>query len=268
MNFNTISGLPRAGSTLMVNVLNQNPSIYSSNTSILPGVLNSVRAMRSGSVEFKAAQTKGNDEVLEKMREVLRSIVTSTYSHIDKPIVFDKSRAWSLNAPLLGSLFPGAKQLVMVRDLVDVIGSIVKQDSRSQPFLMDGQQTLLIKDQVRNYLDPATGLVGINVNAVLDTIDRANGQCLFIRFEDFVAYPKNIMANIHNFFGFEPYEYDFDKVESFERERDLFFNMKFPHTGAGKISPTQRDAHHYMSGEMIEGIGNAFPRYNKVFNYG
>ena len=53
-SFNVVCGLPRSGSTLLCNLLNQNPEVYASSTSIVPVILGSTSNIISNSPEFKS----------------------------------------------------------------------------------------------------------------------------------------------------------------------------------------------------------------------
>ena len=58
-----ITGLPRSGSTLLCNVLNQNPEFYAGSTSPLPALVNTLVNCLSNSPEVQAALIKS--EIIE-----------------------------------------------------------------------------------------------------------------------------------------------------------------------------------------------------------
>ena len=138
------SSLPRAGSTLLQNILAQNSEVYATPTS---GVLELVFAARSNytnSPEFKAQDP-----------ELMKSGFLSFCKHgmkgyfeaiTDKPYIIDKSRGWGIHYDFLNQIYPEPKIICMVRDLRDIFASMEsnyrknqhKQDSILDWFKMQG----------------------------------------------------------------------------------------------------------------------------------
>src|SRR3989344_3597345 len=83
-----ISGLPRSGSTLLCNILAQNPRLHTTATSGIMDIMFMVRNNWDTLVEFRAHP----DE--EAKERVLKGILESYYATADKPVIFDKSRGW------------------------------------------------------------------------------------------------------------------------------------------------------------------------------
>ena len=90
-----IAGLPRSGSTLIANLLKQNPEIHGESVSSLASLFGSLNASWSG---IEANQEYEN---MDAKKGVMHSILQGYYNHIDKPIIFDKDRGW---IALLGQL--------------------------------------------------------------------------------------------------------------------------------------------------------------------
>ena len=90
-----ISGLPRSGSTLITNILKQNPAIHGEAVSSLSSIFGTINANWSS---IEANQEYPN---FDAKRGVLSGILQGYYSHINKPIIFDKDRGW---IPLLATL--------------------------------------------------------------------------------------------------------------------------------------------------------------------
>src|SRR3989344_7196739 len=86
--FHFIAGLPRSGSTLLCNILAQNPRFYTTGTSGIMDVMFNVRNTWDNLIEFKASPNP------EGKLRVLRGILENFYSPISQPIIFDKCRGW------------------------------------------------------------------------------------------------------------------------------------------------------------------------------
>ncbi len=122
-----ITGTPRSGSTLLCNVLNQNPRFHASSTSIMSRVLDAIQRVFSTAEEIKGDLAR--DRLMTEMRslKVLVSAAMAFYDHINEPIIFDKSRGWSSNLLLLRTIAPNSKVIVTVRHPLNIWASVEKQ---------------------------------------------------------------------------------------------------------------------------------------------
>jgi len=121
---NVITGLPRAGSTLLCNILNQNPKLYATSTSELPLFLSQITKAWTNSVDVKNELNIDRKKTEDKMERTMRAYIEAW--HKSDKLVFDKSRGWSNNILMLHKLYPKAKVIVMIRDLRDVFASVEK----------------------------------------------------------------------------------------------------------------------------------------------
>jgi len=99
-----ISGLPRAGSTLLAAILRQNPRFHADMSSPLAAIYN-------GLLERMSAKNEYHLSISDAQRTSLcKSVFTSFYAHIpEETVVFDTSRVWCAKLPDIVSLFPGSK---------------------------------------------------------------------------------------------------------------------------------------------------------------
>ena len=84
-----ISGLPRSGSTLLANILAQNPDIHTAGTSGMLDVMFVVRNRWDRLIEHRAMNAQESDW---RKRNVLLGILAGYHGHVNEGIVFDKSR--------------------------------------------------------------------------------------------------------------------------------------------------------------------------------
>src|SRR5688572_11027487 len=83
-----ICGMPRAGSTLLGNILAQNPRIHVTPTSALIDALIELREKFNTLADFRAAPNEAG-----KMAAV-RGALFGFFDPVDRPVIFDKNRAW------------------------------------------------------------------------------------------------------------------------------------------------------------------------------
>ena len=98
------SSLPRAGSTLLQNVMGQNPDFYVTPTSGVLELLYASRGNFTSSPEFKAQDSK---EMEEGFKSYCKNGLEGFFNGItEKPYVMDKSRGWGIHYNFLNSFYP------------------------------------------------------------------------------------------------------------------------------------------------------------------
>jgi len=216
-----VSGLPRAGSTLLCNILCQNPRIHATNTS---GCLDIVWNMRNHWDTLIEHQAHPEPEA--KLR-CMRATLQAYHADIEKPIVFDKGRCWVAYIELIQALLDrNPKILVPVRDLRDVIASFEK-------LYRSTIATNRVAMDAANYFDFQTvagrcdvwvrkdNPIGLAFNRIQDAVQRGFRDCLhFVEYEQLTCFPKETMQAIYDFIEEPGFEHNFDNVEQVTWEDD------------------------------------------------
>jgi sulfotransferase len=223
-----IAGMPRAGSTLLSNILAQNPRFHLTSP---PGVLDimfMVRRQWNQVVEFKATPNEPG-----KVR-VLRGIFESFYSAggVTQPVIFDKSRAWLGMIEMAETLFnTEARILVPVRDMREILASFEKIWRSNQHMrqitetaakgpaweTVTGRCTLWLQgDQP----------IGLCYNRIKDAITRGYSDRLhFIDFDQLTQRPAEILEGIYEFLGEDPFEHDFNNISQVTTDFDEMYQI-------------------------------------------
>jgi sulfotransferase len=119
------ASLPRAGSTLLQNILMQNPDIYSTPTSGVIELLSTARTLYSNGDAFKAQ----NPETMKSgFKNFCNKGFFGFYDGVtNRPYVIEKSRGW-LGYQDFVEFFMGEKPKIicMVRDLRSIFSSMEK----------------------------------------------------------------------------------------------------------------------------------------------
>lgn len=235
-----MAGLPRSGSTLLCNILAQNPAFHATGTSGIMDVMFGVRNNWDNQVEFKAAPNEH-----AKIR-VLRGILDSFYADIDKPVVFDKCRGWlSLLEMAETVLGQKVKVLVPVRDLRDVLASFEKLWRESAKTTQLGQESAnyfkfqTVEGRAETWLDISQP-VGLAYNRIRDAIARGFGdRLLLVDFDDLTNAPAKTMMTIYEFLGQPLYKHNFDHVEQVTWEDDSVHGFKGLHNIRNRVEPME-----------------------------
>lgn len=86
-----IAGLPRSGSTLLTNILAQNPKCYATPTSGIIDMLVNVRNHWDQNQAFKAMDRGLSEQIKQR---VMQDMLQSYFAHAEQPICIDKNRFW------------------------------------------------------------------------------------------------------------------------------------------------------------------------------
>jgi sulfotransferase len=234
-----LGGLPRAGSTLLCNILAQNPEIHATHTSGCLEVLFLIRNQWDTFVEHKAHPLENTK------REVLKGILHNYYWDIEKPIVIDKSRGWVAHIEMLEWILgEKVKVLVPVRDLRDVLASFEKlwrQSARSTQINLEKANYMRmqrLEDRLELWCNREEP-VGVAVNRVKDGIARGfRDRMHFVEYETLCREPRQTMEDIYKFLELTSFEHDFNHVEQITEENDDVHGFGVPlHKIRSKVEP-------------------------------
>lgn len=252
-----ISGLPRSGSTLLANILAQNPDFHTTATSGIMDVMFGVRNQWDNLIEFRA-----HPDDAGKLR-VLRGIIESFYADTDKPVIFDKGRGWlSLMEMAETVLGHKAKVLVPVRDLRDVLASFEKRWRDTASTAQIGQEAQdyfkfqTVQGRTQMWMQ-AEQPVGLAYNRIVDAIQRGYKDRMFlVDFDDMTRHPEETFKKIYEFLGQKPFKHNFENVEQVTWENDAVHGMKDLHKIRSKVEP--------MDPQWPKVLGQFADRYGEL----
>jgi sulfotransferase len=240
-----LAGLPRSGSTLLANILLQNPSVHVTATS---GVCDMLVQVRNGWDRNDAFQAMDRTMSEHIKGNVLRSMLQAYFEHVERPVCIDKNRYWAefleMGAELVGGR-DRVKVLVTVRDLRDVTASFEKLYRRTSglgQLPQEAAMALKFKTalgRLQVFLDDAQP-VGRAYNAIRDAVTRGwHDRMHFIDFEDLTRYPAKTLEGIYRFLDMQPHSHDFERVEQATFEDDFVYGFKDLHVIRQKVEPQQ-----------------------------
>jgi len=263
------SSLPRAGSTLLQNVMGQNPDFYVTPTSGVLELLYAARANYSSSPEFKAQDAKlMKDGFTSFCKSGLEGFFNSV---TDKPYVIDKSRGWGVHYGFLNSFYPEPKIICMVRDLRGVYASMEKNFRKSQHMdagIVNHAQMKGTTTEKRVDIWAQSQPVGLAIERLYQIIKEGNDKkMLFIRHEDFCKNPDKEMRRVYEYLGLPYFQHDFDNVEQITVEDDSVYGIYGDHTIKNKIEPLKNDYNQILGANVCNWIKNQYKWFYDEFKY-
>ncbi|MGH8171175.1 MAG: sulfotransferase family protein [Steroidobacteraceae bacterium] len=239
-----VTGLPRAGSTLLCQLLAQHPDIQcEGQSSPLCNALLGIRRMVSDDTFFLSQLDQAFESRYAHLAAAMRGFLRGWYHDCTRPVVVDKNRAWLHAVELLLHLEPDARLIVCLRELGQVYGSIEAQ--HQQTILIDFIDHLADFDRFGRAdmlfaKDKAIGAPLISLHAVLDLPKPVQERLYFVRFEDLMAQPAACMSHLHAWLGLPPFEIDPEQITVAAHESDSHYHMKYPHRQSPRILPPRR----------------------------
>ena len=229
-----VTGLPRAGSTLLCQLLAQHPEIQcEGHSSPLCNTLLGIRRMISDDQFFLSQLDSSFDTSYAHLASAMRGFLHGWYHDSGAhQVVVDKNRAWLHAVELLLHIEPEAKLIVCLRELGQIYGSIEAQHQRT--ILVDFIDHLADYDRFGRAdmlfaKDRVIGAPLIALQAVLDLPDAVKQRLYFVRFEDLVAQPVKCMSHLYAWLGLAPFEIDPEKLTTGMQESDSHYRMKYSH---------------------------------------
>ncbi len=248
-----ISGLPRSGSTLLCNILNQNPLCWATPTSGLIEIVLAIRNQWENVSVFKAAPNpKGKEAVLKGIIQNYYGIGTPNGAGelIHRPVVFDKNRGWLAYIETLEfALGRKVKVVTTVRNIVDIIASFEKLYRRHTHIWQFPQeksnlfQWQTVEDRANLWMS-AEQPVGIAYNRLRDALQcRGLGDRIhLVEFDDLVTSPDATMRGVYEFLGMNYHFHDYENVVQTTFENDLEHGIPGLHNVRQNVFPVDSNA--------------------------
>jgi sulfotransferase len=263
------SSLPRAGSTLLQNVMGQNPEFYVTPTSGVLELVYASRANYTSSPEFKAQDA----ELMKKgFTNFCKEGVFGFFNGVtDKPYVLDKSRGWGVHYGFLNSFYPNPKVICMVRDIRAIFASMEKNFRKNQhkdSGLVNHAQMEGTTTEKRIDIWANSQPVGMAIERLYQIFrEGINEKMLFIKYEDFTSNPKKEMEKIYSYLGLPYYEHDFNNVQQITQEDDTVYGIYGDHTIKSKIEPLKNDYKDILGVGACNWIKTKYQWFYDQFGY-
>jgi len=246
-----ISGLPRAGSTLLANILAQNPDIHTTPTSGCHDVLFGIKNNWDKLIEHQASKELADTKNLRRVLEA----TLNAYHDTDKPVIIDKGRGWGSMIEMIEFITgEKAKILVPVRSINQILSSFEKLHRKK---VASGQQDgdYIRGQTVQGRVDMLlnnSNTVGLAYNRLRDVYQRGLGDRLhLIEFDALTHRSKEAMNAVYDFLGEPQFVHNFERVEQSTHEDDTVHGMDL-HTIRQKVAPVEDDSAEILGKEITD----------------
>ena len=240
-NYYFLAGLPRSGNTLLSAILNQNPNIYSTPLSPLPGLM---WDYISSCVNME--QINRNEENEQRSQQLLSSFFDTFYKDVDKPIIIDREKSWGTpsNLELIKEyVTPTPKIIVTVRDILEIIASFIamdadylKNNTANNGYFINNYRSN--KDAIAEHLMQPNGDIDKGLLSLASAFYPENkGIFHIVEYNDLIFKPEETMSSIYKFLDLPDYKHNFNKIKKLELDNDTILGLpKNIHDIRGSIS--------------------------------
>jgi len=260
------SSMPYSGSTLLQNIMGQDDRFHVTPTNGLLDLLLSARKYFTEGHEFKA---QDEEEMLKSFCGFCKGGISGFYSHINKPFVIDKCRAWAWHYDFIKDITgENPKIIVMVRDLKQIIASAERKFRRGQlkqSWFIDHEKlqgTNLVK-RFEIYLN--SNPVNISLDWFLDVIQRGlDKHILFVDYNKLCKNPAQEVKGIYDYLEIKPKKINFGDIKQVTLENDNYHGIFGDHKIKKAVKP-QKDYSSEILGDVIcKNIDEKYKWYNDI----
>jgi sulfotransferase len=262
------SSLPRSGSTLLSNIVGQNPDFHVTPTSGLLDLLYVSRTQFTRGLEFNA---QDKEEMNNAFAGFCRGGIEGYASALtDKPWFFDKCRGWNIHYHFLCGFYPNPKIVSMIRDPLDVLCSMERNFRKSKfqdPGIVEHgtlKNTTVAKRVDHWIVAPPVGMAMERLQEVINM--GIDDKMLFIQYEDLCASPQVELERFYSYLDLPYYEgHDYDNVEQITVEDDTIYGVFGDHKIRKQVKPQPSCSQEIFGSELCEYIRSRYGWYYKRF---
>jgi sulfotransferase len=263
------SSLPRSGSTLLQNIIGQNPDFYVTPTSGVLELLYAARHNYSNSPEFKA-----QDKEIMRLgfSNFCKGGLFSFYEGItDKKYVVDKSRGWGVHYGFLNSFYPNPKIICMVRDLRGVYASMENNFRKNQHLdsgIVNHANMVGTTTEKRIELWSNGQPIGLAIERLGQIFKEGiNKNILFIRYEDLCMNPQKEMDRVYEYLNLPKYNHNFNDIKQLTVEDDSVYGIYGDHKIKQIITTSDIDYNQILGQNVTNWIRQKYDWFYREFNY-
>ncbi len=263
------SSMPRAGSTLIQNILGQNPEFYVTPTSGLFEMLNNSRAVYSNGLEFKAQDAKLMEDA---WRGYCHGAAYGYFNAVtDKPYAIDKCRGWGMERNFIDFYDPSPKIITMIRDPRAIYASLEKKyrkNPQSEHNIANWNDLTGTTTDKRIIYWSNNVPIGPVMDRIYQTILEGTHQhILYIKYEELVSNPKVQLERIYEYLELPYFDHNFKKIDQITHEDDKIYGIFGDHIIRPSIEPLEDDYLQVLGESGCQLLTDNYKWFYEAFNY-
>ena len=262
------TSMPRAGSTLLQNIIGQNPNFHVTPTSGVVDLIEGLSISFYKSLNFK--KEKNYDLCKESFYSFCKEGINGYYSNINKSYILDKNRDWLSHIHTLNKLYHKPKILFLVRDLRSIFTShekqyikdIVHRKNIERFYKLSPNNTL--SERIKVYEE---GPLKYVLRSLVEIVNYKNPNNIhLIRFEDLCINPQQTLNKIYSYLEIPTFKHNFNQVNQITYENDNF-HFFGDHSIKPQVTLPPKDWDKYIAPKILNDIYKENEWFFQTFNY-
>jgi sulfotransferase len=221
-----LAGFPRAGSTLIANILAENSLFHVTPTS---GLIEDIKSYRDNWMKNGLHKTSDEIYMNTKIRGALKGLLYGFHEDAisNNQIVIEKNRAWTTEIFMLEDILGKKIKIIFpIRNVIDILISLekLKRKSKINSYgdMGNAINELSTVGRAENLL-AKNNFVGMTIEVLRDLdYSGLTDRLIFVSYEKFLNEPENMFRAIYNRLEIPYFEHDFNNVKQHTKESDLF----------------------------------------------
>jgi sulfotransferase len=254
-----MSGLPRSGSTLLSEILNQNSNLYTTHNS---PVLNMMIQLSNFSIndEMYLADPKPDD-----LQRVMSSVIFNYHYNNPSSIIIDKNRGWVGHIDVVKKYITNNVKIICTyRDPLECVASFLKllqQNKYPSGNVFDKEG--LDNDYKRCAYIFNNSILKQSADNIITGIQNYPECILLIEYDDLINNTKKVIKKIYNFLDLDYYEHDLN-LKPKNTVNDSVYKLDGMHTVRPIIKKTSVNPIDIIPKQIVEEYKQS--EYYKNFN--
>ena len=218
-----LNGLPRAGNTVFGSIMNQNPNVAATANSICADMMGELFILKHTDIFKNYPDHKSFDNVA-------KTVFENYYKDWKQDYIIDRAPwGYPINLKFLKETKSNIKIIVLVRDIVEVLGSFIDWSNREPTSFVNQYAAKTVEEKCEMLMNKDSQIVKelIGIKHLLDHHPKEIYH--IIKFNDLVKDTENTINGVYNFLGIPKFKHDFNNISQFKVN-----NMGYDDTMVGK----------------------------------
>ena len=205
-----LHGLPRAGNTVFGSIINQNKDVAVTANSICADMIGELSALKKTDIFLNYPDHKSFDNVVKLVFE-------NYYRDWNYKYIIDRA-PWGMPINLfnLKNIRKNIKIIVLVRDIIEVLGSFIRWSER-EPTSFVNKYAAKTREEKCHMLMNKDGVIVKELIGIKHLLDHQPKELYhIIDYNDFVKNPEKIIDGVYNFLDIPKFKHDFNNIGQFK----------------------------------------------------
>lgn len=249
-----LTGLPRAGHTLLGSILQQNKEITSTSQLVTSTIFDTL-------INFKLTEIFVSYPDHNSMNNVIHNFFDMYFEKWKQKYIIQRA---TLTPDIIGRLheyFPtkNIKFIALERDPLEVLASIIKFCKKEQSAWLNAYRELENDYLKCKFLMNEKGFMRTEEMTLKYLKEKESKNTLFIDYYNLTKNPKKEIDRLYNFLNIKKFKHDFKNLKEF-KNNNIPYNSYVLGKGFYKTYPTVKPAKKYAKKVLDKSI---FQAYNK-----